>query len=226
LVKRLPKIYRIAGIVFIVFGILTLLWSTISVVFAPDHKDILNDIMIFLMGAIMTGTGFWYCFWKSGIIKGKMSELNIDDTAYSFSTALKIISHEITLWPRIHSLKAADILNIISAAVILCIGLLWLTILNDALVVMVSLFWIFIATLLLAGGIYTLLQRKWTLTFLSSIVAFIFFPLSGLPAFIFTVLSNMNWSKIKRAIIIGIAIIIFIPWVYLATIFLVLSFNN
>ena len=60
LAKRLPKIYKITGMVFIVIGILILLWSIMLTIIAGK-----TDILTYLMAAIMTGFGFWYYFWKS-----------------------------------------------------------------------------------------------------------------------------------------------------------------
>ncbi len=59
LAERLPKIYKIVGIVFIVFGVLTLLWSILFTILGY------YEILFYLMGALITGFGFWYYFWKS-----------------------------------------------------------------------------------------------------------------------------------------------------------------
>ncbi|HEX76638.1 MAG TPA: hypothetical protein G4O12_08700 [Dehalococcoidia bacterium] len=60
LAKRLPKIYKIAGIVFIVIGVLTLLWSILLTILAGQ-----NNTLVYLMGATMTGVGFWYYLGQS-----------------------------------------------------------------------------------------------------------------------------------------------------------------
>ncbi len=65
LAKRLPKIYEITGIVFIVIGILILLWSILLTITG------INGMLYYLIGAIMTGIGFWYYFWISKPIKRK-----------------------------------------------------------------------------------------------------------------------------------------------------------
>lgn len=60
LAKRLPKIYSIAGIVFIVIGILILLWSILLTILTGQ-----NNTLVYLMGATMTGVRFWYYFGQS-----------------------------------------------------------------------------------------------------------------------------------------------------------------
>jgi len=59
LAERLPKIYKIVGIVFIVFGILILLWSILFTILGY------YEILLYLMGILITGFGFWYYFWMS-----------------------------------------------------------------------------------------------------------------------------------------------------------------
>ncbi|MFC2041166.1 hypothetical protein ACFLTY_02455 [Chloroflexota bacterium] len=81
------------------------------------------------------------------------------------------------------------------------------------------------AALPLIGGIYALRQSRWALTLSGSIVACCFITISGLPALIFTVLSRKDFSIKKRSVIIGISSIIFIPWLFLNTLFLVMMFN-
>ena len=65
LAERLPKIYKIVGIVFIVFGVLTLLWSILFTILGY------YEILLYLMGALITGFGFWYYFCKSKSIRKK-----------------------------------------------------------------------------------------------------------------------------------------------------------
>lgn len=60
LAKRLPKIYKIVGLIFIVIGLLILLWSILFHIVAGQY-----NMLLYLMGAIMTGWGFWYYFWMS-----------------------------------------------------------------------------------------------------------------------------------------------------------------
>lgn len=64
--KRWPKIYKILGIVFIVVGVLTLLWSIIFYILTG-----LYEILHYLLGATMAGIGCWYYFWMSKLAKRK-----------------------------------------------------------------------------------------------------------------------------------------------------------
>ena len=64
--KRWSKAYKIAGIIFIVMGILILLWSIVLTLLTGfTMLTDVNDTLIFLMGVIMTGIGFWYYFLES-----------------------------------------------------------------------------------------------------------------------------------------------------------------
>ena len=121
-------------------------------------------------------------------------------------------------------LKVAAILNMSSAALILCYGLFWLSVWgSEEIIIFIICF--ALAGLLFAGGVYSILRRKWALAFIGSIVAFIFFPITGLLALLFSIVSKRDWYKVKRVIIIGITVIIGIPWVWLMTIMSVLAFN-
>ena len=102
----------------------------------------------------------------------------------------------------------AGILNIVTGAVVFLGGLI-LVVLGtvgggilryfgfDLLqFVPIALFWLvatpalFLGTLTLAGGIYTLQRKMWGLALASSIIAFIFSCALGAAAIIFTVLSK------------------------------------
>lgn len=103
--------------------------------------------------------------------------------------------------------KAGGILNIISANIILYIGIYLIidTLSSVGLAGGEIIFLLFIsimgavfAALPLVGGLYALQQRKWSLTFAGSIVACFFMPLLGLPAMILTVLSRKDLPKGER----------------------------